>query len=373
MSIRLEKMGLGMVGIKAALIGVLLIVSSGGFANEAHDEYSLINRLKEFNESTVDISVTKVSVKQSATKSKPAKKKRKYKRACFQSSASTLRERAEQYQPYIRANSQRYSVDESLIIAVITAESCFAQRARSHKGAQGLMQLIPATAKRFGVTDAYQPSQNIRAGTKYLKFLLKRFSGNMEYAVAGYNAGEGAVDRHGGIPPYKETKEYVRRVMAVYNRLKGNRVGGYSKAVAAKSSIQSHKASARKAAFVPKKTAKSRGNFIKPDYKWKRKANKRRPPQARVSRSYQVAARSVANKMHRCRDSSSRNLRRTTDLIKRTNLWRRHFTVKTPLPLSSIARATGVSIQDLLRLNRGISRLSVKAGRRVLVWQCSTR
>lgn len=370
MNIKLERMGLGLTGIKAVFLSLLFVISGSVFASEMHDEHSLVNRLKEFNQPIVVTSVTTVSAKKHVPRKSTSTKKpksRKYKRACYKSSASTLRERAEDYQPYIRANSKRYAVDESLIIAVITAESCFAPRAKSHKGAQGLMQLIPATAKRFGVRDAYKPSQNIQAGTKYLRFLLKRFSGNMEYAVAGYNAGEGAVDRYGGIPPYRETKEYVRRVMAVYNRLKGRTAPAKPH----------RKAAIQQAVFKPKKSAKPakspRGNFIKPDYKWKRKQGKRQVSKPRVSRAYQVAAMSIEKRTRGCRDTSSKALRRTTDLIKRTHLWRRHYTVKQPVSLSSIARATGTPVASLLRLNRGISRLKVKAGRRVLVWQCSTR
>ena len=367
LKIKLEPTDMGLIGVKVGFFALLL--TTGSFVTATADELSLESRLKEFNQPTVIASVSAAVInKRVATKKKV--RRTSYKRACHQSPASVIRKRAEDYQPHIRTNSARYSVDEALIISVITAESCFAQRARSHKGAQGLMQLIPATAKRFGVSDAYQPSQNIRAGTKYLKFLLKRFSGNMRHAVAAYNSGEGTVDRYGGIPPYRETQQYVKRVMSVYNRLKGNHAAPVpSRTPSIRSAALARSASS---AVLPKSVSskKTRGNFIKPDYKWKRKPGKA----VRVSRSYKAATRArptVRPKV--CRDSTSRSIRSTTDLIKRTTLWRRHFTVNTPVPLSSIARRTGVSMNELLRLNRGISRLSVKAKRKVLVWQCSTR
>lgn len=360
---KLVLMELGLIGVKAGLLS-LLIASNSFAATTTEAELSLSNRLKEFNQPAIMVSVTKVAMNSRTGIKKPSKSVRRTKnrRACHQSSASVLRDRAEDYQPHIRANSRRYSVDESLIISVITAESCFSQRARSPKGAQGLMQLIPATAKRFGVSDAYQASQNIRGGTRYLKFLLKRFSGNMEHAIAAYNAGEGAVDRYGGIPPYRETKEYVRRVLAVYNRLNGTSVAP----------VPSRSETVRRAVLRSKQSLQSKGYFIKPDYKWKRKPGKKPVRATRVSRSYKVAA-SSARRPQGCRDASSSSIRRTTDLIKRTKLWRRHFTVKQSVPLSKIARVTGVPMTELLRLNHGISRLSVKAGRRVLVWQCSVR
>lgn len=115
--------------------------------------------------------------------------------------------------------STQYQVDPALVHAVIKQESAYNTLAVSHAGAQGLMQLMPATAERFGVTNAFVPEQNIKAGTKYLSWLLKRFNGNTRFALAGYNAGEGKVDRYHGIPPYKETQKYVVRVMANYQAL----------------------------------------------------------------------------------------------------------------------------------------------------------
>lgn len=118
----------------------------------------------------------------------------------------------------IEEHAKRTNLDPNLIRAMMRQESGGRERATSHKGASGLMQLMPGTAKRFGVTDIYDPAQNIRGGTDYMAFLLKRFRGDVKLALAGYNAGEGAVDKYGGIPPYKETQNYVKSIMAMYER-----------------------------------------------------------------------------------------------------------------------------------------------------------
>ena len=109
-----------------------------------------------------------------------------------------------------------YQVDEKLVLSIITAESNFKVSAMSNKQAQGLMQLIPATADRFNVKNAYDASQNIKGGVKYLRWLLSYFRGDIMLAVAAYNAGEHAVDRHNGVPPYKETRAYVKKVLGLY-------------------------------------------------------------------------------------------------------------------------------------------------------------
>ena len=113
---------------------------------------------------------------------------------------------------------EKQGVDPRFIHAVIWQESKYDIHAHSHAGAQGLMQLIPATAKRFGCEHPEDPEQNITAGTKYLSWLLKRFSGNVELALAGYNAGEGAVDKYDGIPPYTETQNYVKIISQRYGK-----------------------------------------------------------------------------------------------------------------------------------------------------------
>ncbi|AGA90739.1 soluble lytic murein transglycosylase-like protein [Thioflavicoccus mobilis 8321] len=117
----------------------------------------------------------------------------------------------------VRRLAPSYGLDPELVLAVIETESNFNPNARSSKNAQGLMQLIPATAARFGVEDTWDPEQNLRGGMAYLSWLLKHFGGDVELALAGYNAGEGAVERHGGIPPYRETRNYVSRIVSRIN------------------------------------------------------------------------------------------------------------------------------------------------------------
>lgn len=113
---------------------------------------------------------------------------------------------------------QKQGIDPRFLHAVIWQESKYKLKARSHAGAQGLMQLMPDTAKRFGCDDPHDPVENIAAGTKYLSWLLKRFDGNVELALAGYNAGEGSVDKYDGIPPYNETKNYVKIISKRYGK-----------------------------------------------------------------------------------------------------------------------------------------------------------
>lgn len=115
------------------------------------------------------------------------------------------------------------NVEAALLHAVIATESNYITRAVSKKGAIGLMQLMPATAKRYGVKDIYDPAQNVQGGTRYLKDLLKLFDNNMRLTLAAYNAGETAVARFGNkVPPYPETREYVNKVMSLYNQYRTN-------------------------------------------------------------------------------------------------------------------------------------------------------
>jgi soluble lytic murein transglycosylase-like protein len=122
---------------------------------------------------------------------------------------------------YIAESSARYNIDPLLIYAQMHQESKFKRRATSYKGASGLMQLMPATAMRFGVRNIYDPKQNIDAGIKYMRWLMDKFNGEVQLALAGYNAGEGAVMKYGNqIPPFNETRQYVKKITAHYNSIK---------------------------------------------------------------------------------------------------------------------------------------------------------
>jgi hypothetical protein len=124
--------------------------------------------------------------------------------------------RAPAYEDLIAQAAAEHDVDPALVRAVIKVESSYRPDARSQKGAMGLMQLMPATAREYGVEDAYDPGENIDAGVRHLRSLLDRF--DVPLAIAAYNAGEGAVRRHKGVPPYKETREYVRKVLRLAGR-----------------------------------------------------------------------------------------------------------------------------------------------------------
>jgi hypothetical protein len=117
----------------------------------------------------------------------------------------------------VKEAAERHRIDPALIRAVIQTESGWNAGAVSRKGAVGLMQLVPSTAQRFGVKDMFSPKQNVDAGVRYLKSLLERYNGNLELALAAYNAGEGAVDRARGVPAFRETRNYVQRVQYLFN------------------------------------------------------------------------------------------------------------------------------------------------------------
>jgi soluble lytic murein transglycosylase-like protein len=142
--------------------------------------------------------------------------------AALQAAPSTdWRQRAALYASLIDAAARGASVHPALLRAVISVESAYDPRAVSRAGAQGLMQLQPATARRYGVVNSFDPAENLRGGAHYLSDLLKRYKNNLELALAAYNAGEDAVDRYGGhVPPYRETREYVPAVLKLYAKLR---------------------------------------------------------------------------------------------------------------------------------------------------------
>jgi soluble lytic murein transglycosylase-like protein len=120
----------------------------------------------------------------------------------------------------IHEKAQKYDVDPALVAAVVETESRFRTHARSQVGARGLMQLMPRTGRWLGANNLYDPNQNVDAGTKYLSYLTQRFDGNLKKTIAAYNAGEGNVRRYQGVPPFRETRSYVKQVMSRYEKRK---------------------------------------------------------------------------------------------------------------------------------------------------------
>lgn len=139
-------------------------------------------------------------------------------KSCHGVNQRKMERRAEPFLPTVESFASHYGVDALLIKAIITVESCFDTHAVSRVGAQGLMQLMPATAKTLGVRDAFDPTANIRGGVDYFRQMLDRFEADVKLALAAYNAGPKAVERYGGIPPYAETQNYVVKVLKYYDR-----------------------------------------------------------------------------------------------------------------------------------------------------------
>ena len=137
----------------------------------------------------------------------------------FHGSHAGWRGAAGRFADLFASAAAKNDLDPALLTAMAQVESAFDPQAVSSKGAGGLLQLMPATADRFGVEDVFDPSQNVAGGARYMSWLLERFDGRTDLALAGYNAGEGAVERHAGIPPFRETRRYVRSVLDGVSRL----------------------------------------------------------------------------------------------------------------------------------------------------------
>ncbi|WP_156500068.1 lytic transglycosylase domain-containing protein [Ectothiorhodospira sp. BSL-9] len=141
--------------------------------------------------------------------------------SCQGLTRSMLDQRAADQMGWVMHYARHHQVDQELIRAIITVESCFDRFAVSRVGAQGLMQLMPGTAREVGVDNSFDPRQNIRGGVTYFARMLDRFDGDLTLALAAYNAGPGAVERHGGVPPFRETQGYIERVFNEYRLLGG--------------------------------------------------------------------------------------------------------------------------------------------------------
>lgn len=139
-------------------------------------------------------------------------------KSCHGVTPEILEDRAAPHMPIIRQYARRHGIDELLIKAIITVESCFDTKAVSRVGAEGLMQLMPKTASMLGVTDSFNAHQNISGGVRYFADMLERFDSDATLALAAYNAGPTAVTRYGGIPPYRETQGYVKKVLHYYQK-----------------------------------------------------------------------------------------------------------------------------------------------------------
>lgn len=256
---------------------------------------------------------------------------------CLGKNYKIFKTRSSQYDDIIKKYSKKYGVEVALIKAVITAESCFNSQAVSPKGAQGLMQLIPATAERFGVTDSFNTDANIRGGTRYLQFLLKYFKNDFINVIAAYNSGEGTVKKYKGIPPYKETVKYVEKVSTLYRYY--NDDGGTKKKY---------------------KNFKS-GNYTKTFFK------PRAIPRSRYS-PYKNLQRNIPR--GKCRNRTSTRMKQSTRLLSGNGVWQRVYTVKQSDTLRDVVMNTGVHKSKLMQMNGIRSRAKLRRGQELLIWEC---
>ena len=255
---------------------------------------------------------------------------------CLGTSYDAFKKRTSQYDAIIAKYANKYTISVALIKSIITAESCFNAKAVSPKGAQGLMQLMPETAERFGVTDSFDTDANIRGGTRYLKFLLEYFEDDLLDAIAAYNSGEGTVKKYKGIPPYKETREYVSKVSTLYkyyssenneHLYKEFKSGDYARTF-----------------FIPRAMPKSRLSPYK---------NQQR------------------NVYHgQCQNRTSTRIRQSTKVFSGNGVWQRFYFAKHGDTLMRVMSKTGVHKRKLMQMNGLTSRVRLREGQKILVWEC---
>jgi soluble lytic murein transglycosylase-like protein len=206
---------------KLVALAVLLALSASAFAADLavlRNGFSIRHQRREALGATTRLYFESGS--QSGWIDVPSAEIAAYQREEVEPADASPPSKAEGIPALVDAASDRHQVDADFINSVIQAESSFNPRARSPKGAQGLMQLMPATASKLGVMDAYEPGVNIEGGTRYLRQLLEQYHGDAIKALAAYNAGPQRVEQYRGVPPYRETRNYVRRVITDFNRKK---------------------------------------------------------------------------------------------------------------------------------------------------------
>ena len=203
-------------------IAFAILLSGAGLASVAKAEiYRFVDEAGVVHFSNIpDDSRYKPIEGTAKKKKKPKPQKAVSKKKRTQKKRRVARRVVDDYDEHISEAALRFNIPEPLIRAVIAVESNFNHKAISHAGAQGLMQLMPPTAAEMGVEDSFDPRQNILGGTRYLRLLANMFDGDLVLTLAGYNAGQKAVTKHGDIPPYNETQRYVRRVLQLYYHYK---------------------------------------------------------------------------------------------------------------------------------------------------------
>jgi LysM repeat protein len=350
---------------------VLLSISSVGLANPFVPHIT-----KTYHQESVQPEFVKTKAKK-----KRSKKRRRGGGGCQTLSRSTLNKKAQRFSKAINSASRKYGVNAALIKSVITIESCFRPKARGTSGEKGLMQLMPGTARRFNIRNGYNSWQNIHGGTKYLSFLLRRYNGNVQRAVAAYNGGEGNVDRSGGIPA--RNRGYVRKVMQAYRKLSG------------KSVAYQHKVPKAGKQQTPKPVKKKTVNK-------KQKANtltvkKRAVPAKHLKHSYVVKAGDTVYEVMRQTRTPVKTIIRQNGLKKpyrlkpgqvlsvasravkkkvRVKPYVNHkpanvklgvHVVKSGDTLYSISRKSGVPVKRLISINRLMIPYEIKVGQRLQI------
>lgn len=291
-------------------------------------------------------------------------------KTCDQYSPQVLHQKASPYRHVIHSASHKYGVNANLIKAVITAETCFRPTARSHKGAAGLMQLMPATAKRWGVTNRYNVAQNIHAGTLYLSWLLHRYGGSVRHAVAAYNSGEGTVDKYGLGVPYQETQNYMRMVMNAYVKMNGGqapefmRTGGLKK-VGLKQSVRN---SSQQYAALQLQAQLDQARQQQQASSKPAGAVSSSPERKKTSKK---SGRKSKRLLPSCM-TASRKLHKNTYHSDKGDVRTFYYTVKKGDTLGEIMESTGKSTTTIKRYNK-IRRNIINPGQKLKIAECQLK